>query len=251
MKVLIIEDEQLNADLLKEHLQSYSKEIKVIAHCKSKEEIKIWLENNDEKTLDLVFSDIELLDGNVFSLLEKNVFTCPIIFTTAYNDFYQNAFEVNGIAYLLKPISFKKLSAALEKFENLYQKEKPSTLDWNKISEIIHGKSYKERIVVKNNAEITILTTKNIACILSNEGKLTAIDENGKPNEFRGKLSELITELNPKEFFQINRGEIVNINFIEKIEPYFGDRLSIRLKNYKTALITSASSTAEFRKWLE
>lgn len=251
MNVLLIEDEQLNADLLTENLQQYSKEINVVGLCKSKQEVKIWLENNDEKSLDLVFSDIELLDGNVFSLLEKNIFSCPIIFTTAYNDFYQNAFDANGIAYLLKPISFKKLSTAIEKFEKLYQKEKYSVFDWDKISELIHGKTYKERIVLKNNAEITILTTKNIGAILSNEGKLIAIDENGKSNEFRGKLSELITELNPKEFFQINRSEIININFVEKIEPYFGDRLSIKIKNYKPHLITSASTTAEFRKWLE
>ena len=249
MKVLIIEDEQLNADIITEHLKNYDSEIEILAHLKSKEETQKWIAKNGQA--DLVFSDIELLDGNVFSMLKENIITSPIIFTTAYNTFYQDAFDVNGIAYLLKPVSFERFSQAMKKFENLNTTEKNP--DWKLISELLHQKpkEYKERIIIKTSTEIHILNTKNTAAILSNAGKLTAIDEKGKEHEFRYKLSDLAEELNPKTFFQINRGEIININFIEKIEPYFGDRLSVKMKNLKTNLITSASSTAEFRKWLE
>lgn len=249
MKVLIIEDEQLNADIITEHLKNYDSEIEILAHLKSKEETQKWIAKNGQA--DLVFSDIELLDGNVFSMLKENIITSPIIFTTAYNTFYQDAFDVNGIAYLLKPVSFERFSQAMKKFENLNTTEKNP--DWKLISELLHQKpkEYKERIIIKTSTEIHILNTENTAAILSNAGKLTAIDEKGKEHEFRYKLSDLAEELNPKTFFQINRGEIININFIEKIEPYFGDRLSVKMKNLKTNLITSASSTAEFRKWLE
>lgn len=249
MNVLIIEDEPLNADIIVEFLQRYDPTIHISGQLPSKEKAQIWLEENGQ--VDLVFSDIELLDGNVFSLLKNNVITSPIIFTTAYNTFYQEAFDVNGIAYLLKPLSYERFSQAMKKFESLRSTSKAT--DWTKISELLHqnSKSYKERIVIKNGGEIHILNIEKTIAILSNSGKLSAIDDQGKTYEFRAKLSELAEELNPKIFFQINRGEIININFIEKIEPYFGDRLSLKMKHLKSKLITSASSTAAFRKWLE
>lgn len=247
MKALIIEDEAINTEIITDHIQRYNNKIKIVASLQSKDEIEQWYTNNEQ--VDLVFSDIELLDGNVFSLLKTNIIKSPIIFTTAYNTFYQDAFDVNGIAYLLKPVSYNKFCKAIEKFEALQSKE----VNWKEISETIHGlnPNYKERIIIKTKTEIKILSIKNTSAILSNSGKCIAIDENGKENEFRYKLSDLIRELNPKEFFQINRGEIININFIEKIEPYFGDRLAISVKNYKKHLITSASTTSEFRKWIE
>lgn len=247
MKALIIEDEAINTEIITDHIQRYNNKIEIVASLQSKEEVEEWYANN--KQVDLVFSDIELLDGNVFSLLKTNIIKSPIIFTTAYNTFYQDAFDVNGIAYILKPISYNKFCKAIEKFEALQSKE----VNWKEISETIHGlnPNYKERIIIKTKTEIKILSIKNTGAILSNSGKCIAIDEHGKENEFRYKLSDLIKELNPKEFFQINRGEIININFIEKIEPYFGDRLAISVKNYKQHLITSASTTSEFRKWIE
>lgn len=249
MKVIIIEDEGLNAEIITEHLKKYDDSIEIVAFLKSKEKTQDWILKNGQ--VDLVFSDIELLDGNVFSLLKENIITSPIIFTTAYNNFYQDAFEVNGIGYLLKPISYDRFSHAMDKFKILTNAEKSP--DWKSISELLHQKTkrFKERIIIKTSSEIYILNAEKTVAILSNSGKLTAIDEMGKEHEFRYKLADLAEELDPKIFFQINRGEILNINFIEKIEPYFGDRLSIKLKNVKTKLITSASSTSEFRKWIE
>ena len=248
MKVLIIEDEHLNAEVIAEHLRNYDARIEVLAQLPSKEKTKKWIEQNGQANL--VFCDIELLDGNVFSLLKENIITSPIIFTTAYNTFYQEAFDVNGIAYLLKPISYERFSQAMKKFESLQQLDK--TPDWNLISELLHhkSKSYKERIILKNDGEIQILNTEKTVAIMSNSGKLSAIDDKGISHEFRYKIANLAEELDPKIFFQINRGEIININFIEKIEPYFGDRLSIKMQHLKIKLITSAAVTPDFRKWL-
>lgn len=249
MNVLIIEDEPLNADLIADFLQEYNPEINIAATLQSKEEMQIWVEGNGQT--DLVFCDIELLDGNVFSLLKKNIITSPIIFTTAYNSFYQDAFDVNGIGYLLKPINYGRFAEAMKKFESL--KSRPQETDWNKISDLLHlkSKNYKERLIIKNAEEIYILNTDKTAAILSHSGKLSALDEHGKSHEFRYKIADLTEELDPKVFFQINRGEMVNVNFIEKIEPYFGDRLCITVRNHKTKLITSAAATPSFRKWIE
>ena len=246
MNVLIIEDEDPNAELIAEHIKKFDSTINILAHLKSKQQAIDWIANNQQP--DLVFCDIELLDGNIFSMLKENIITSPIIFTTAYNNYYQEAFDANGISYLLKPINFFRFSEAMKKFKNL--KSVGENVDWKTISGLLtqQKRRYKERIIIKNNGEIHILNTEEIAAFLSNSGKLSAVDENGKSHEFRYKLADLAEELDPNKFFQINRGEIVNINFIEKIEPYFGDRLAIKFKNLKQNLITSTSSTAQFRK---
>ncbi|UOX33074.1 LytTR family DNA-binding domain-containing protein [Flavobacterium sediminilitoris] len=249
MKVIIIEDEDLNAEIISNHLQKFDSSIEIVAHLKSKEEIKKWYNENDQ--VDLVFSDIELLDGNVFSVLKNDLIKCPIIFTTAYDTFYQDAFDVNGIGYLLKPISYSRFEIAMQKLKTLQGKEK--NINWEKIANTLlkTNKVYKERIIVKNNNEITILNANTISAFLSDSGKCVAIDENGKEHIFREKISDLVDELNPNTFFQINRGEIININYIEKIETYFNDRLLIKIKNYKNKVTTSTSITPEFKRWLD
>lgn len=250
MNVIILEDEQPNIDLLESYMEEYSPDINIIGTFKSKNDIRNWVQNSSRK-IDLAFCDIELLDGSVFTFLADGMIDCPIIFTTAYNDFYQEAFDANGIAYLLKPISYRKFASAMDKFMKMFPAD-DGKVNWQQLSLLLHRqqKNYKERIVIKTRDELHILNLASTAAILSNAGKLTAVDNKGQEHEFRYKLSDLAEELDPNLFFQINRGEIVNINFIEKIQPYFGDRLSIKIKNYKNTLITSAAITPEFRKWL-
>lgn len=250
MKAVIIEDENPNAEIITNHLHKFDPNIRIVAVLKSNEEIREWLKTK-EKT-DIVFSDIELLDGTVFTSLKDNSIDCPIIFTTAYDTFYQEAFDTNGIGYLLKPVSYNRFSEAMHKFLNLKKIEEPK-IDWNTLANSLmqhQTKNYKERIVIKTNEEFSILNTSEIMAIIAESGKCIAIDAQGKKHPFRDTISELIKELNPTSFFQINRGEIVNINHILKIENYFNDRLSIQLKNYKTRLITSASATSEFKRWI-
>ncbi len=248
MKVLIIEDEPLNAEIIAEYLSRYDAAIQIAAQLPNKEKVSAWIASHGQ--VDLVFCDIELLDGNVFSLLNENIIKSPIIFTTAYNSFYQEAFDVNGIAYLLKPIRYERFTQAMEKFQTL--RSLNHEVDWAALSVLLQQpqKKYKERLMIKTTDGIHLLNVAQTVAILSSEGKLNAYDEKGKSHEFRAKLSDLISDLDPKCFFQINRGEIINLNFIEKIESYFGDRLSLSMKNLKIKLVTSASVTAEFRKWL-
>lgn len=250
MTAIIIEDEHHNAAIIRDHIQKFDSKITIVAHLKSNQEITGWFKKNDQ--VDVVFSDIELLDGTVFLSLKENIIRCPIIFTTAYNTFYQEAFDSNGIGYLLKPVSYNRFAEAMQKFLNFKKQEEPA-VNWNALAVSLlqnHSKVYKERIVIKNSEGISILNTVEVAAILANAGKCVAIDGNGKEHDFKATLSELIQELNPAVFFQINRGEIVNINYILKIENYFNERLAIQIKNYKTRLITSSATTAEFKRWI-
>ena len=250
MTALIIEDEHHNSEIIRNHIQKFDSKITIVAHLKSNQEIIEWFKTNDQ--VDIVFSDIELLDGTVFSSLKENIISCPIIFTTAYNTFYQEAFDTNGIGYLLKPISYNRFAEAMQKFLNL-KKQEENDVNWNALAVSLlqnQTKVYKERIVIKNNDGISILNTVEVATILANSGKCVAIDGNGKEHAFKATLSELIQDLNPAVFFQINRGEIININYISKIENYFNERLAIQIKNHKTRLITSSATTAEFKRWI-
>ncbi|WP_113660980.1 LytR/AlgR family response regulator transcription factor [Pedobacter nanyangensis] len=249
MTIVIIEDESLNAEQLLFYIEKYDSSITVATVLKSNEEILAWF--TEHKMPDLVFCDIKLLDGNVFTSLQRDIITCPIIFTTAFNDFYQEAFDSNGIAYLLKPISYKSFEAAMSKFNRLASKNQP--IDWASISSAISkiNHRYKERILVKANANTLLLEVKNIVSISTHLGICHAVDNKGKTYEFRQRFADLAEKLNPNIFFKINRGEMVNINFIESIEPYFNDRISIKLINQSQRLTTSTATTAEFRKWIE
>ena len=249
LSVLIIEDELPNAENLRSHLNRFDPGAVICGVLRSNKEIVAWFSDNPQP--DLVFCDIKLLDGNVFQSLQKGWVTCPIIFTTAYNTFYQDAFDANGIAYLLKPIGYQRFSDAMQKYFALKQSYRVK--DWGLISDIVNQtqKSYRERIIVKTKVGNALLELSQVACITTHEGRCIAIDNKGTEHIFRCKISELYAEIHPKKFFMINRGEIVNIDYIEHIEPYFGDRLAIKVKHNPNRMITSTSTTPAFRKWVD
>ncbi|MBK6265618.1 response regulator transcription factor [Marivirga sp. S37H4] len=247
MNVLIVEDEKLNAEHIAAHIERYGN-MNILGVLSSNKDVESWFSKNPSP--ELIFSDIQLLDGPVFTTLQKGIISCPIIFTTAFDTFYQDAFDANGIAYLLKPVSYERFKKAMDKFHQL---KNNASHDWSAISNWINKEQAKskERILVKAGESLKLLEMRNVSFICTNEGVCTAMDNEGKEYVFRYKIADLAKELNPEKFFQINRGEIVNIDFIDQIEPFFNDRLSIRLKNYRQNLITSSSNTASFRKWLE
>lgn len=246
-KLVIIEDEKINADHLCQLLAKWP-EWEIGAVLPGNKQIEAYF--SAAPMPDLVLSDIQLQDGTVFASLEKNLITCPIIFTTAFDNFYQEAFDANGIAYLLKPITAVRLAQALGKFDSL---KKPSSPDWESLVQILKNpaRTYKERILVKKEEQVYLLNVSDICYISTQDGICSVKDLSGLNHTFRYKLSELAEELDPNKFFQINRSEIIHLEAILSFETYFNDRLLIKLKGQKEKLITSASVTAAFRKWLE
>ena len=250
MRVVIIEDEPPASEKLSEFIERYDREIKIIARLESVKDSLIWFGEN--RSPDLVFSDIELLDGNVFNLFESGKVTCPIIFTTAYDKFWLQAFERNGIAYLLKPFGFEKFVAAMQKFETLKQTFVSAQSDfWREIQASFTEPKYKERFVVKVRGGIRLLETRQIAYIKTQNEIPFAFDAAGDKFPLKENLTELEQILDPKIFFRLNRSEIVNLNFIERLEPDFHDRLVVKLRNSNAKLTSSTNRTANLRKWLE
>lgn len=250
MRVVIIEDEPLAGDKLSEFIERYDREIQIVARLESVKESLAWFREN--RSPDLVFSDIELLDGNVFHLFESGKVTCPIIFTTAYDQFWLQAFEHNGIAYLLKPFDFEKFVTAMQKFETLKHNFVTAQKDfWHEVQASFTQPKYKERFVVKVKGGIRLLETRQIAFIKTQNEIPFAFDAAGNKFPLKETLAELEQLLDPKTFFRLNRSEIVNLNFIERLEPDFHDRLVVRLRNLNIRLTSSTNRTPNLRKWLE
>lgn len=250
MKVVIIEDEPPARAKLAKFITRYDRQIEILAELESVAET---LRYFDERGIpDLVFADIELLDGNVFEIFESRKITSPVIFTTAYDQFLLQAFEQNGIAYLLKPFDFQKFSTAMQKFETLKNNFAAAQNDfWRELQENLRQPKYKERFIVKIKGGIKLLETKQIAFIQMQNEIPFAFDAAGNKFPLNETLTALEKSLNPKTFFRLNRSEIVNLDFIENLKPDFHDRLVVCLRNLNVRLVSSINRTPELRKWLE
>lgn len=250
MKVLIIEDEPPAQEKLAKLIKRYDANIEIVSTLTGVRETVEWFDKNSSP--DLVFADIELLDGNIFEAFDSAKIACPIIFTTAYDQFLLPAFEQNGIAYLLKPFDFDKLSNAVKKYESLKNNFVSMQKDlFSEIQKSLKQPKYKERFVVKLKGGIRLLETKNIAFFQMCDEILFAFDAQSNKFPINETLTSLEKLLDPKSFFRLNRSEIVNLDFIENLKPDFQDRLAISLRNSKIKLISSISRTPDLRKWLE
>jgi len=209
-----------------------------------------------EDSFDFILSDIQLLDGISFDLFNKIKTDTPIIFCSAHDEFLFQAFNTNGIAYILKPYSQDDFDKAIQKYQSLFNKGDYNALDSSTINALKSAlqeeyTTYKKRFVIKKNTGIQLLNATDIGLISASGDFCLVIDHLGKRHTISQNLGSMYQQLNPKKFFKINRSEIVNIDCIEKIESHFKNRLLISIKNHKEKVMTSSSTTADFRKWLE
>lgn len=260
MTITILEDEPLAARHLLDLLINLLPQATFHGPLPSVQEAITYFSQNPAP--DLVFSDIELLDGNVFALFERVSITCPVIFTTAYDQFLLKAFQGNGIAYLLKPFDNEQLKQALTKYENLKTRfgtspdPRPESLSAAVVQQLREAlqptqANYRQRFTVKLRQGIVLLNTEDIVCLQSDDSVVFAYDTTGRKYPLNGTLTDIEQQLNPGQFFRINRSDIVNIRHIDRIEPHLGDRLAVRLRGQPQVLITSTTRTPDLRRWLE
>ncbi|MCI2228661.1 LytTR family DNA-binding domain-containing protein [Polaribacter sp. MSW13] len=209
-----------------------------------------------ENSYDFILSDIQLLDGLSFDLFNKIKIESPIIFCSAHDDYLFQAFNTNGIAYILKPYSQDDFDKAIQKYQSLFKKGDYNALNSNTINALKsalqeENNNYKKRFVIKKASGIQLLNATDITLISASGDFCLVNDKDGKRHTISQNLGAIHQQLNPKKFFKINRSEIVNIDFIENIESHFKNRLLISMKNYKEKVMTSSSTTSDFRKWLE
>ena len=252
MRVLLIEDELPAAERLKSLILQYDRNMEIEGPLESNEAILNWMKNHELP--DLIFSDIELLDGPVFYALERMERQVPIIFTTAYNQYALEAFDSQGISYLLKPFELKDVKRAMAKYQAL-QKNFQSESNHDLIAELrsmLSGQKprYKTMLPIKTAKGMYLLEVAEICCIKTENGILYAHTSDGKKVPLSITVSQLQKELDTDAFFQINRSEIIHVSFIIRIESYFNDRLALFIKGQQEPLIASAARTPGLRKWL-
>ena len=253
VKVLIIEDEIPARKKLKRFLKDLDTKTEVVAELDT---VARAVDVLNTTNVDLIFSDIELLDGNAFEVYKQVRVFCPIIFTTAYDQFLMNVFETNGIAYLLKPFSRDRFQAAWDKFLLLKKSASEENQQLNILTNLIHQtftkKAYKEQFTIHKQQGIYFLKTENISFFEANEGVIFAFDITGKKHLLsESSLKSIEQNLSSEDFFRINRSVLLNKQNVEKIERYTKNTLAIIVKGLNNHLKTSQSNTASFREWIE
>lgn len=253
MDILLIEDEQLAGEKLKGYIKEFVDPLAQITWLRSISELKEFI--SSQKHFDLIFSDIELLDGNVFSVYDTTKIAYPIIFCTAYDQFVLKAFKANGIAYLLKPYDEEQFKDAWQKYKLLFDKgeQEISNTIIDELKLIVQNKdsNFKTRFTIKKPNGIFLLSVEDIIYFQSQGDFILAYDQKGNRHIINQSLGKILAQLNPNYFFQINRSEIINVDFIEKFESHFKNKLAIKMKGEEEILFTSGSRTPEFREWVE
>ncbi|MEP3836288.1 MAG: LytTR family DNA-binding domain-containing protein [Algibacter sp.] len=251
MHVIIIEDEKPSARRLQRMLKSLNLQTQVMLH--SVEEAVNWFQNNQHP--DLIFLDIQLSDGLSFEIFEAIEIKSAIIFTTAYDEYALQAFKLNSIDYLLKPIDADDLTYAVNKYKERTPKKQAVTLDFNDIKKLLVNpldREYKKRFSVKVGQHLKLINIDDIECFYS-ENKGTYLHTNeGRNYLLDNTLEHLENELEPKTFFRINRKFFININAIKDMVSYTNSRLQIELNSYnEQEVIVARERVKDFKAWLE
>ena len=248
MKVAIIEDEKPAAGKLQKALLAIGG-IEVVAVLGSIREVTSWLQENDPP--DLLFMDIELSDGLSFRLFEQQGMDVPVIFTTAYDEYWQEAFEHNGIDYLLKPIKEEKLANALKKYEKLKQYFSESTKKLTGYSVDKNGR-YKKRFLVKRGTDLVSIKAEDIAYFYATHKMVCLVDRSAQKFILDGALSDMEKLVDPAQFYRVNRKYLVNMNAIKRIRSFAKSKLLLELSPpVEEEVIISQEGASDFKQWLE
>jgi two-component system LytT family response regulator len=248
MKVVIIEDEIPAAEKLERYLQRYDPGITVLKKIQTVSESVQWFRNNQDAA-DLIFMDIQLVDGQSFAIFEQVEVNKPVIFTTAYDEYALKAFEVNSIAYLLKPISYADLIKAIDKFK---QTRRPATeLELTALLRRIDtSRSYKSRFMIKIGDHIRSVTIDEIVYFYAEGRNAYIINKQGRRLIIDYKLEELEEILDPSVFYRVNRTFIININYVKDVLVYSNSRLKVLTEvDSEKEIIVSREKVAAFKQW--
>lgn len=254
LSVLIVEDEPHAQKELKRLLTNSGHDIHVLECIDSVEDAIDWINKNPEP--DIMFFDIQLSDGLSFEIFKHIKTKTPIIFTTAFDEYAIQAFKVNSIDYLLKPVKQHELNAALEKFHSLAITEKNETtgLSIKQIEKLleINKPRFKSRFITKIGDQIKHISINDIAYFKAEDNEVLIITANNKRYFIDYSLEQLNSMLDPDLFFRANRTYILNISSINKISKYFNSRIHLDLNPVtEENVLISRVKVPDFLNWIE
>ena len=253
MKVLIIEDEQLAFERMVELLKKVDDSISICGNLDSVKASIIWFRENELP--DLIFMDIQLADGLSFEIFDSVQVECPIIFTTAYQEYAIKAFKVNSIDYLLKPIDYEELENAFTKFrKQSHVKQNFNSVPFEVLMDVkrMLNRQYKNRFVVKVGEHIKSIEVNDIMFFYSlDKGTYLNTLENRNLNvDF--SLDTVQELLDPMRFFRVNRKYLLSHSAIDDIVVYSNSRLKLKLKHSEDEnILVSREKVQAFKSWLD
>ncbi len=249
MNVLIIEDESRAANRLEKMIRKVSPEMNIVAKIESVREAVSFLSASSK--LSLIFADIQLADGLSFEIFEQIKIDCPIIFTTAYDQYAIEAFKTNGIDYLLKPIEEERLSQAIEKHKKLSGPE----LDIEAILALTNKASkntYKSRFMIKVGDKIKSIATSEIKAFYSLEKATYLLTNTNRSYVVDHSLDQLEMTVDPEQFFKINRKYILSISVCTDIIAWTNSRLKLIIEGLDDQdIIVARDRVQDFKLWLD
>lgn len=263
INIIIVEDEMHSGEMLRDMIADMRPEWKVQAMLQSVSETVDYLKTHVHPQI--IFLDIELADGNCFSIFEQvKVEESGIIFTTAYNEFALKAFDLQSIDYLLKPIKVEELERAITKFEkaievinnlseNDISKKQADAIDYNELARSIAKTQggYRKRFLIARRDAFFKLGVEDIAYFYFDARVTFAVSYDGKQHIINQSLDKLEEELDPQMFFRTNRQTILNIDAIERFESYFSGKLVVKLVNkLNDKIMISRAKAGPFKEWM-
>lgn len=255
IKALIIEDENLIARELQYKISEINAEISILQVLPSIRSATKWLAENPEP--DLIFADIQLSDGTSFEIFTQFNLSCPIIFTTAYDEYAIQAFKVNGIDYLLKPVDSEELNKAIQKCMTIIESKSAYPTNIEQLMSLLQHPDlskpkYKESLIVNHRKQWVPIAVKDIA-LFYKESILYLYTHSGDkyPLDFE-TLDELEALLNPEIFYRANRQAIIHYEAIASVKPKENQKLTVALKpSIKVEVDISREKAPGFKKWLD
>jgi two-component system, LytTR family, response regulator len=258
MKAIIIEDEELAAEGLSISLKRVEADIEILAVLDSVKTAVAWLKNNPAP--DLAFLDIQLADGLSFEIFEQTPINCPVIFTTAYDEYALRAFRVNSIDYLLKPIGTDDLKRTFEKLKVIKgEATPPQYLSQDLIKQVmaiatqqVKTPQYKTRFMIKIGEHLQTFPVEDIDFLMGENKIVWLYHKNGRKYIVDYTLDQLEDLLEPSRFFRLNRQFIASIETIKDVISYSNSRLKIVFQNppNKEDIIMSREKVEAFKSWL-
>lgn len=250
MKILIVEDESINASRLKRLLEELEPDCQILGIIDTVVDTVSWLQSNP--CPDLITMDIRLADGLSFSIFDEVEITCPVIFTTAYDEYAIRAFKVNSIDYLMKPIEKNELEHALTKFKSLNKTDSNVNNIAGILKELIQKPVYRLRFLVTYRDGYKSVDVADIDFVYSEFKTSNLFLKSGVIISIPQTMEELEQELDPNVFFRANRQFFIRAESIKSIANYFNAKLKIQLKlDPEREVIISREKAPFFKQWMD
>jgi len=247
MRVLIVEDETAAYESLLEILREIDTEIDVVGNTESVGQTVNWLKDNPAP--DLILMDIHLSDGSAFLIFEHTNIEVPIIFTTAYDEYAIDAFKVNSIDYLLKPIKNSDMERALTKFSRWSQTDITAYL--SKIANLSPDARYRDKILIPVKDQLLPIDLGQVSFFYTTNKSTQLYLKDGSNYPYARTLDQIFSSLDPSDFYRANKQYIIGRNAVKNITVWFDSRLFITLDtDVPERIYISKNKAAEFKEWI-